>query len=153
MDTAQQLVVFWLGRQRFALPLAAVRRVVRAARVTPVPSAPDFLCGMIDVQGELIAVFDVRSRLGLPWRPIGIDDQFLIAHTPARTLALVVDEAQGLASGDQPRANRGEAEAPWLAQLPGVLQLQDGLILIEDLEKFLSPAESLSFETAMEGAH
>lgn len=144
------LVVFCLDRHRLALPLSAVRRVVRAAEVTVLPGAPDVVCGVIDVQGEVIAVLDARARLGLPQRTVGPDDQFLIAHTPERPLALVVDAVQGVvqAAADLPAT-------PWLGPndtLQGLAQLPDGLVLIQDLDKFLSPAQARQLEASMEAA-
>ena len=150
MTRAEELMVFSLGRQRFALPLAVVRRVVRAAEVTAIPNAPDVVSGVIDVQGEVIAVLDVRARLGQPLRAIGLADQFLIAQTRDRTVALVIDQAQGLVQGccDTAIPSLG---APWFGQFQGVAQLDDGLVLIQDLEKFLSTAEALALDQALEG--
>lgn len=152
MTRAEELVVFSLGRQRFALPLAVVRRVLRAVEVTAVPNAPNVVSGVIDVQGEVIAVLDVRARLGLPQRAIGLADLFLIAQTRDRTVALVIDQAHGLAQGGNEKPAKPCLDAPWFDQFQGVAQLDDGLVLIQDLEKFLSTAEALALDQALEGA-
>jgi len=153
MSKAGQLVVFLLDKWSFALPLAAVRRVVRAAEVTFVPRAPRVVSGVIDVQGEVIAVLDLRNRLGLPQRAMGLDDHFLIAQTADRTVALVVDQAVGLAQAGGQDTGNCHLDAPWFDQFEGVAQLGDGLVLIHDLEKFLSPAEALALDRALEATH
>jgi purine-binding chemotaxis protein CheW len=153
MTKAEELVVFSLGQQRFALPLGVVRRVVRAVEVTAVPNAPDVVSGVIDVQGEVIAVLDVRARLGLPRRAIGLADQFLIAQTRDRTVALVIDRAHGLAQAGSGETAKPRLDAPWFNQFQGVAQLDDGLVLIQDLEKFLSSDQALALDRALEGAH
>jgi len=152
MGSAVQLVVFSLDKQRFALPLVMVRRVVRAAEVTAVPNAPDVVSGVVDVQGEVIAVFNVRSRLGMPQRAIGLADLFLIVRTRDRTVALVIDQAEGLVETGGVEGAPSRLDAPWFNQFQGVAQLDDGLVLIQDLEKFLSPSEAHALDRALEGA-
>ncbi|HSV47867.1 MAG TPA: chemotaxis protein CheW, partial [Ramlibacter sp.] len=119
--------------------------------VMPIPDAPEVVAGVLDFQGELIAVFDVRGRLGLQRRAIGLADQFLIARTRERTVALVVDQALGLAQARPGEAANPCPDAPWFAQFSGVARLDDGLVLIQDLEKFLSPTEALALDRALDG--
>jgi len=153
MDRDVPLVVFALDRHRFALPLALVARVVRAVEVTPLPNAPDIVCGVVDVQGEVIAVLDVRSRLGLPPRALALTDQFLIARTSGRMVALLVDQVQGLAQADGGVTANPYQDAPWFDQFQGVARLDDGLVLIQDLEKFLSELDARALAQALEDAH
>ena len=94
-------VVFCLDGQRYALPLAAVRRIVRAVEVTPLPGAPAIVLGAIDVEGSVLPVLDIRRRFLLPEREIGPADQFLIASTARRAVALVIDEAHGVIEREQ----------------------------------------------------
>jgi purine-binding chemotaxis protein CheW len=140
-------VTFALDDQRFALPLDSVLRVVHAAEITPLPLAPFAVAGALDVAGSILPVFDVRRRLGLPERDLRLSDQFLIARTPRRTVALIVDAALGLV--DAIPADDPVALAPGLRHLRGVLSLPDGLVLIQDLEEFLSPAEETALDSAL----
>lgn len=71
MTEHSQLVVFRLDAQRFALPLTAVERVVRAVAVTLLPDAPAIVLGAIDVHGRVLPVLNVRRRFNLPQREIG----------------------------------------------------------------------------------
>src|SRR5687768_110955 len=142
-----QLVVFSVDGQKLALRLAAVRRVVRAAQVCPVPNAPAVVAGLLDVQGEVLPVLDLRARLGLPSRPIAVDDLFMIVQSPVRTLALVVERVHGLVE-----AQLRETWEPWLRRFDGLAQTADGLLLIEDIETFLSAAENEQLERALEAA-
>ena len=153
MAKTGNLIVFSLDQYRFALPLAVVRRVVRAAEVTPIPHAPNTVSGVVDVQGEVIPVLDVRGRMGLARRAIGLADEFLIAQMRGRTIALVVDHTDGLAAGGEMLPVGAGPDAAWFEQFQGIAQLEDGLVLIQDLEKFLSSAEALALERALETAH
>lgn len=146
---ATQWVVFSLDQGRYALPLASVDRIVRAVHVTPMPRAPGIVLGAIDVQGRVLPVFNIRRRFGLPERTIDPAAHFLIAHTARRTVVLVIDAAQGVlehaATAVTPAANiAGELE-----HIHGVIQLDDGLVLIHDLEHFLSPDEARVLDEAL----
>jgi purine-binding chemotaxis protein CheW len=142
-------VRFTLDAQSYALPLESVSRIVRAAEVTPLPLAPDLVAGALDVGGRILPVFNLRRRLRLPERPIGLDDQFVIARSARRLVALVVDHAVGVI--DAWPADDA-ALAPRQQHLRGVLSTADGLVLITDLESFLSAEEDQALESALHAA-
>ena len=147
-----QLVVFRLDRQRYALPLVAVERIVRAVEVTPLPGAPAIVLGAIDVEGRILPVLNLWRRLGLPEREIGPANQFLIAWTARRAVALVMDEAQGVIEREQSAVIASDRIGPGLEQFQGVVNLDDGLVLINDLEKFLSLDEARTLDEAIDRA-
>lgn len=149
-ETAQW-VVFRLDAARYALPLATVDRVVWAAQFTPLPLAPSIVLGAIDVEGHILPVFNARRRFRLPERPMEPADQFLIARTAHRTVVLLIDAALGVI--EQPALAMIEAArlSPDLAHIRGVIRLQTGLVLIQDLEQFLSPQEAIELDQAMRG--
>lgn len=147
-----QLVVFYLDGQRYALPLAAVECVVGAVEPTPLPGGPAVVAGVIDVAGRILPVFSIRRRFLLPQREIVPADQFLIARTQRRTVAVVIDEAQGVIECETSAVIDPERLVPGLEQFRGLVQLGDGLVLIHDLEKFLSPEEARTLDAAMERA-
>ena len=152
MSELVRLVVFLLDGQRYALPLSSVTRIVCAAEVTPIPNAPAIVFGVVNLQGSVIPVLDVRQRFQLPRREIGVADQFLIAQTRWRSVALVVDKAQGLVEREASDVVNSNLITPGLGALQGVVKLDDGLVLIHDLEQFLSLDEARTLDEAMERA-
>jgi purine-binding chemotaxis protein CheW len=144
-----QWVVFCLDEGRYALPLTAVDRIVRAVHVTPMPRAPGIVLGAIDVQGRVLPVFNIRRRFGLPERTVGPADHFLIAHTALRCVVLVIDSAQGVIEHAAKDATEAANIARDFEHIHGVIQLDDGLVLIHDLEHFLSPDEARVLDEAM----
>lgn len=142
-------MVFCLDTGRFALPLRSVDRIVRAAYVTPLPLAPDIVLGAIDVEGQVLPVFNLRRRFQLPERAIDPADHFLIARTTWGPVVLVIDAAQGLFEGPSTPMSDAHSLGPNLGHSRGVIQLEDGLVLIQDLEHFLSPDEARTLAEAM----
>ena len=142
--------MFSLDAGRYALPLAAVDRIVRAVEVTRLPTAPPIVRGAIDVQGRVLPVFDLRRRFGLPERDIDPADQFVIARSANRTVVLVVDTAQGVVQSPLSDTTSAASIASGLEHIRGVIRLPDGLVLIQDLDLFLSAAESRALDEALE---
>lgn len=144
-----QWVVFCLDSGRYALPLSAVDRVVRAAYVTPLPLAPDVVLGAIDVEGQVLPVFNIRRRFQLPERALSPADQLLIARTSRGAVVLVIDSALGMLDCPATPMIDAQGIGSSLSLIRGVIQLEDGLVLIQDLEHFLSPDEARTLDQAM----
>lgn len=147
-------VVFRLDEHRCAVPLEAVQRIIRAVAVTPLPKAPAIVIGVIDLQGQVLPVCDIRRRFELPSRPIHLSDQFAIVRTPRRTVALLIDAAEGVIERPAGTVVRARDLDAGLDHLRGVIRLDDGLVLIQDLERFLSADEARTLDEALkEGSH
>jgi purine-binding chemotaxis protein CheW len=148
MLQVQQLVVFTLDDQRYAVSSAVVERVVRMVEITPIPHTPEIVLGVINVQGWIIPVIDIRKRFRLPARELQLSDQMLIARTSKRRVALVVDTVTALVTLAAQDVVMGETILPQVDYVAGVVKRPDGLVLIHDLDRFLSLEE----EQALHGA-
>lgn len=65
-ELSKQQVIFHLRGTAFALPVRAVRSVLRMQELHPVPQAPSYVKGLITIRGRALAVVDLAQRLGLP---------------------------------------------------------------------------------------
>lgn len=146
------IVVFILDDQRYGLALSAVERVVRVVDVTPLPKAPDIVSGVINVQGRIIPVVNVRRRFRLAEREAALSDQFIIARTSRRPVALVVDSVTGVLECPEGETIPPDAIVPGLEYVAGVVKLSDGMVLIHDLDRFLSLDEERVLHEAMANA-
>jgi purine-binding chemotaxis protein CheW len=146
-----QVVVFALGDQLYALPLTAVERVVRMVAITPLPQAPAIVLGVINVRGQVMPVLNLRRRFRLPERDLVLTDQLIISHTVARTVVLVVDEVAGVREYSAQQVIAACDIVPGIEYTEGVVKLDDGLVLIHNLDKFLSLEEEAAIDQALEG--
>ena len=149
MSLSIDLLVFVLQGQRYALALPLVERIVSAAEITPLPNAPAVVRGVLNVEGTILPVLSMRARLGLTDRAIRPADHFLIARTQRRTVILVIDEAEGVHAVAADRISQAGGVVPGFEHIEGVAALDDGLVLIQDLEKFLSLEEAAALDAAM----
>jgi purine-binding chemotaxis protein CheW len=150
MKKSDFLVIFILDDQRYALPLPAADRVVRMVAVTPLPKAPDIVLGVVNFQGRVIPVINMRQRFCLPEREVSLTDQLVVAHTARRPVALVADAVLDVIACSAQSLIAAENILPKVEYVEGVVKLTDGLILIHDLNKFLSLEEESSLDQALE---
>ena len=63
---SRQYITFKLGAELFAIDVAQVREVLEVSQITKVPTAPDYMRGVVNVRGQATPVVDLRLRFGLP---------------------------------------------------------------------------------------
>jgi purine-binding chemotaxis protein CheW len=137
MTTTLSLLLFELDRLRLGVPLAVVERVEHACEVTPLPGAPAAVLGVINLQGRVATVIDLRGRLGLPQRPLRPADAFVILQLPQHTFAIPVDDVEGVAEVPQENLVPGVTLIDGLATVQGLVKTPEGLLLIDDPQQFL----------------
>lgn len=140
-------MVFHIGRERYALPLASVLRVLPVARLKALPGAPHFVPGLLDLHGEAIPVIDLSRLAGTPPDAVRYDTRILLVEIDAaghrRRLGLKAERVVGVASIDGELADAGVVSAPWLGQ---VAPRPDGMLQLLDPDRLLAPdVEALLF--------
>lgn len=139
--SARDVVVFELDEARSAIDAAAVIEIVRAVAIRPLPAQPDFIAGVIDLRGSVVPVLDVRTRLGFPAKDVNLTDNFIIAKVRSRTVALWVGRMIDLlAHSADAIAERGGLLVGDRT-LRGVARIGQGLVVIHDVDEFLTQAE------------
>jgi purine-binding chemotaxis protein CheW len=141
---AETWVLFLIDGQTYALQIGEVERIVRAVEVKPLPESPPYVRGIVNVQGRVLPVVDLRLRFGQPSRDVRPEDHFIIARTPTLSVILPVDAALGSrevsgAMAPLDRDARGRA-------VRKVVPLDLGVVYSLDLERVVfgdeSPTES-----------
>jgi purine-binding chemotaxis protein CheW len=147
--STDQIVVFTLDEQLFALPLIAVVKVIHAIEIRHLPKAPEIITGIINVRGRIIPVIDIRKRLGMLIREIDLNDRLIIADTGKREVAIMVDSVTGIIDLEPFQLDTAKNSAPFSEHISGVAKTEDGLILIYDLAGFLNLEEEKDLAQAM----
>lgn len=139
----REFLVFVLGTERYGVDILKVQEIRSYGTVTPIPSATAFLKGVINLRGVIVPVIDLRVKFGLPEARY---DEFTVAivlRVGSQVIGAVVDAVSdviALRDGDvKPTPRLGAlVDASFLA---GVAARDDGMVLLLDIEKFLSSAE------------
>jgi purine-binding chemotaxis protein CheW len=144
------LLAFSLDQWHCALPLSAVERSYRAVAVTPLPDAPEKVLGIVNVHGIVYPVIDLRRCFGLPSRPVSPADHLILGHTTRRRVGLMVDSVSGVIECRKAEIVEAETVLPEMEYVSGIVRLKDGVLLIHDLDRFLSLEEEEALDQALE---
>lgn len=137
---------------RCAVRVEHVVEIHLAVQLAPLPDAPDVVAGLVNRRGTPLPVLDLRRRLGLPTRPVQVDDRLVVLRLPDREVALLVDAAVDVL--DVPATSLDEAVARTTGAIlsQGVVVLDDGLLVVLDVPAFLSPSEAATLDEALQHA-
>lgn len=145
-----QFVTFRLGADEFGFNVFAVHEILRYQPVTPVPKAPEFVEGVIDVRGTLVPVVDLRRRFELPNPQIGGETRIVVVDFGGDRLGLIVDavtevlRVPATALTDPPPFFRGIAAE----FVRGIVRAGERLIVIIDIAQVLSSDERIALQAA-----
>lgn len=126
---------------------------MRAVSIAPLPKAPPIIEGVINVRGSVVPVLDIRQRFGLPPSPVAPSHHLVLAQTARRPIAIRVDQATGLVSVPEHEIHSASESAPGAELVAGIARLPDGILVIHDLDRFLSLEEEADTATALAGMH
>ena len=145
-----RLLEFSLEDQQYALYFDAVDRVVQSVEITPLPTALESVLGVVNVQGQVFPVLNIRKRFGIPDKEIDLTDHLIIARTMRRTVILLVDSVKGVTEHSKAEISDSEKIVPGMEYIEGIVKFEAGMILIHDLDKFLSLDEEKALSDAMQ---
>jgi purine-binding chemotaxis protein CheW len=129
-----------------------VERVVRYTKPTPLPNLPNWLEGVLDYQGRVVPVVDLRARFGLERREPLPESRIILFTAGEEWIGAVVDAVLEVTDvpveqmAPPPKVFRG-LKADYLR---GLLRRDDGLIIFLDVPHLLSSTERLELRAAME---
>ena len=152
MTSSEQFLIFTLEGHYYTLPLSNIDRIVPAVHVTPLPKAPEVILGVINVRGQIIPVINLRKRFHLPEREVEPSDQFIVAHTARRMVALSVDAVIEVSNLSGQIVTSGRDIVPNVEYLAGIAKQEDGVLLIHDLDACLSFDEEKALDSALPDA-
>jgi purine-binding chemotaxis protein CheW len=154
---ADKLVTFRLGEDLFAADIFSVERVLRYAAPTPVPDMPPYIEGVMDYQGRVVPIVNLRLRFELPPAPAAGETRTLVLNVAGEWIGIVVDGVTEVASydkaavSDPPKLFRGLSAE----YLKGIVRRGERLVIFLDVDKLLSSTERISLQEsgARELAH
>lgn len=136
-----EYLLFRLDDLGMAIRIEDVAEIVRAVAIRPVPDAPAFVEGLIDVRGEPLPVVDIRQRLTLPPKPIQLSDHMIIAMTSETKVVIRVSEVQHTEFFQEEDVAALPLQADERGHYEGVVLNSDGIVLIRNLTGFLSTTD------------
>ena len=142
-NTVLRWVTFCLENEKYGINVMQVQEVLRVSEIAPVPGAPDYVLGIINLRGNVVTVIDTRKRFGLEPRELGDSTRIVIVEANEQVVGILVDSVAEVVdlkvSEIESAPNVGTEESSKFIQ--GVASQDDELLIIVDLNKLLTDEE------------
>lgn len=138
-----QYVTFTLEDEVYGINVMQVQEVLREIEVAPVPGAPHYVTGIINLRGNVVSVIDARIRFGLPQRESTALTRIIVIEAQQQIIGILVDSVAEVVdiemSEIETAPNVGNEETA--RYIDGVLSRDEKLLILVDLNKLLTEAE------------
>ena len=137
MKSEEQLVIFQLNEQQYALPIQETQEIIRMSNITRVPNTKHYVEGIINLRGSIVPVINLNKRLNLPVSQYGEDTRIIVVENGGQKVGMIVDIVLEVG-----RFSEDEIEPPSVAgdsvdYLKGVVKKKDQLWLLLNLGEII----------------
>ena len=151
MATLQQ-VVFRLDKEEYGLDIMKVNGIERYQEVVKIPNAPEYIEGMINLRGEVLPIFSLRTKFNLDRKETDDDTKIIVAYTQDIKIGFVVDAVQEIM-----QINEEDVEpAPPIVTgidrkyIKSVAKVEDRMVTLIDIDLIVTDEEKLSLGQVVE---
>ena len=139
-EATEHLATFFLGREEYGVDVRLVQEIIRVSEITPVPRAPAFINGVINLRGRIIPVVDLKKKLGLGEVTIARVSRIVVVKIKDRLVGLLVDGASQVLKVPVSTIEAAPDEVTEIdtTAIRGVAKLPGRLIILMDLMRTLS---------------
>ena len=140
MAAKQQMIIFKVGDEEFAVDIMLVKEVVMMREITPVPETATFVEGVMNLRGLLVPVVDLRKRLRARHVASGVEQRILIVRFDGQLIGLIVDGTSEVVRVspemvEPPPDILREVGADYVA---GIINLNERFVALMDLQAALT---------------
>ncbi|MSP83599.1 MAG: chemotaxis protein CheW [Alphaproteobacteria bacterium] len=137
--STEDFVTLVVGKQRFGIPVLAVRDVLGPQRIARIPLAPKEVAGSLNLRGRIVTAIDVRQRLGMTARDDRNAMWCIVVDRGGELYSLLVDAVGEVLSLPVDRFERNVSTIePLLREVSkGIYRLDDVLLVVLDIDSLL----------------
>lgn len=148
-DPVLQYVTFRLADETYGLNVMQIQEVLRYTEIAPVPGAPGYVLGIINLRGNVVTVIDTRRRFGLPDEEVTESTRIVVLEADQQVIGILVDSVAEVIyirqSEIETAPNVGNEESARFIQ--GVCNKNGELVILVEFEKMLTEQEWAEIES------
>ena len=136
----RQFITFTLGAEEYGVDIMMVREIKGWTETTPLPKAPPYVRGVINLRGVIVPIVDLRARFGMGATVPTPMHVVIIVKTDTRTSGLLVDAVSDIVSVE-PDAVRAVPDMGMAIEdqyLEGLVALEDRMVTLVALNRLLA---------------
>ena len=141
-----ELIVVMIAGQQFAIDIMSVREIRGWTASTPLPHAPPYVLGMINLRGQILPVIDFAARLGLGESQPNSASVVIVTDINGVLAGFLVEAVCDILTMDdgmlQPPPELGDSDAPRFVQ--GVITSAEAIITLLSIEEVLPEPSALA---------
>lgn len=127
---SKRYLEFTLGKESYAVDLLIVKEVITPPEMTPIPKAPAYVCGLINLRGLVLTVIDLRKKLAITPDNDSSQNAVIIFDLGDRMVGVVVDSIQKVLNVSEDNIKPvPDTEGQASAHLLGILQNDEKLTM------------------------
>jgi purine-binding chemotaxis protein CheW len=140
-----QFLTFALGDEEYAVDVLRVQEIKGYSAVTPIPNAPHFIRGVMNLRGAVVPVIGLRETFGLAPMPYDTFSVIVVLTVGSRVIGLLVDSVADVVEleMDQIEMPPELGDRVDTSYISGVVHVGDKFTLVLSIEKILSGADIL----------
>lgn len=135
------LLRFEIGDRPYVTDIERIQEIVFYREAIPVPHAPAFLRGLMDLRGTALPLIDLRERLGVPPSARAHPTHILVVRPAGRLLGVIVDQVNDVLEVDSESFQDREQPGEVPTMCRGVCRVKEDLLLVIDLGAVLGQEE------------
>jgi len=122
-----ELLTFQVGGQEYAIDIMSVREIRGWSNATPLPHAPDFVRGVINLRGTVLTIVDLADRLGMGKTEASERNVIIVVQAEKETVGLLVDAVSDILT-----ISKSELQAPPEMSADNGHSYVSSLIIVEE---------------------
>lgn len=147
MADVVQYVSFVLSNEKYAINIMSVEEILRKVDITPVPNAPSFIEGVVNIRGKVIPVVDLKKKLRIGSSNDDSNVRIIITNLKNKRVGFLVDAVEEVIRIDHSIIEQAPALSVSVDSdyISGVAKTEKGMTILLDINKIFSPQEQAGF--------
>lgn len=141
-------VLFYVANEVYGIDVATVQGIEKYVNIIPVPNAPSYIEGLINLRGVVIPVFSIRNKFKLPEIAVTEETRMIIVRSKGVLIGLQVDKVKEIVE----LSDKDLIEPPGIVQdeetkyIRKIARIGDKLVLLMELDGILSAEQKKTIE-------
>ncbi|NUM36328.1 MAG: purine-binding chemotaxis protein CheW [Candidatus Brocadiae bacterium] len=144
-------LTFNLAKETYGIEILKVREIIGMIEITPLPQTPNFVKGLINLRGKVIAVIDLRTKFGLEEKPYSNETCMIIADLVEKQIGLIIDSVCEVIDIPDSSVEKTPSFGSQIntAFIKGIGKVDKQVIILLDIEKVLNSEELVKVQSLM----
>lgn len=96
IEVTTQILVFLLDQEEYAIPITDAREIIRIPEITPIPNAPAFIRGILNLRGKIVVVIDLEKRFALKREHQVVPQHIIVTEINGIDFGVIVDQVKAV---------------------------------------------------------